>query len=124
MRQPNVAAVATGCEKPRLLVALQAAVSRASLGWATHESAGIGRQVYVPFATGRVDCVREDAEFAVYGGSGDDLKPFITVGREVRARERGHPDPGKRTLRHRLQPKVLIGRASFGRGHFAPVALE
>lgn len=113
-----------GCEEPLLLIPLQAAVPRASLRRPAHKRAGIGRQVYVPFATGRVDCVREDAEFAVYGDSGDDVKPFITVGREVRTRECRHPDARERTLRHGFQAKVLIGRASLCRGHLALVALE
>jgi hypothetical protein len=39
-------------------------------------------------------------------------------------RERRHPDPGERTLRHGLEAQVLIGRASLGGRHLAPVPLE
>jgi len=68
--------------------------------------------------------VREDAELAVDRGAGDDFEPLVAVGRELGTRERRHPDLGKRTLRHGLQPKILIGRAAFGGRHFAPVPLQ
>ena len=68
--------------------------------------------------------VREDAEFAVYSRPGDDFQSLIMAGREVAARERRHPDPGKRTLCRDLQPKVFIGRASLRGRHIAPVPLQ
>jgi len=68
--------------------------------------------------------MREDAEFAVNRGARDYFKPFVAVGRKLGARERRHPDARKRTLRHGLQPKILVGRASLGWRHFPPVPLQ
>jgi len=72
LRAPRQAA-----KQPFFLIALEAPVPRASLRRAAHEGAGIGGQVDVPLAPGRVDRVREDAEFAVDRGAGDDFKPFV-----------------------------------------------
>ena len=124
MREPLVAGAAARGEQSLFLVALEAPVPRPSLGWPAYERAGIGREVHVPFAPGRLDRVGEDVEFAIYGRAGDDLQPLIAIGGQEGARERRHPDARKLALRHRPEPKVLIGGAALGRRHFAPVALE
>ena len=77
----------------------------------------------VPLSAGRLDRVREDVEFSVYGRAGDYLQPRVTLGRQVGACEGGHADARERAPSHRLEPNGLIGRASFGRGDLAPVAL-
>src|SRR5215469_3454922 len=124
MHEPFVARTAARREQPFFLVALKAPVPRASLRRAAYERARIGGQIDVPLAPGRIDRVREDAKFAVDRGAGDDFEPLVAVGRKLRARERRHPDLGKRTLPHGLQAQVLIRRSSFCRRHLAPVALE
>jgi hypothetical protein len=68
--------------------------------------------------------VREHVEFPVDGRPGDDFQVLIAIGREVRAGERGLPDARDRALRHRLEPKALVGGAPLGGRHFAPVAFE
>jgi hypothetical protein len=69
MPEPFVARTAARGEQPFFFIALQAPVPRASLRWPAHESARIGGEIDVPFAPGRIDRVRKDAEFAVYRGS-------------------------------------------------------
>ena len=124
MREPLVAGAAARGEQPLFLVALEAPVPRASLGWPAYERAGIGREVHVPFTPGRVDRVRKHAEFAVYRSAGDDLEALIPVGRQEGTRERRHPNARKRTLRHRFEAQVFIERAPFRGCDFASVTLE
>jgi hypothetical protein len=63
MREQGVPGSAACGEQSLLLSALKAPVPRAPLGWPAHESAGICRQVDVPFPPRRVDRMGENVEF-------------------------------------------------------------